>query len=581
MVDKIGSLVANSPVNKKDDDIPPSLKNYKAKEGDTPASLYKLFNFKTEKDFRKYAGLSDTAQIKTGTEIKVPTKAIETTFAAISREYNMSMADLKQLNPQLKDLNNIAKNAPINVPSKPFEKVEKVASKVEPESNIKAEKPAPQTSEELAADLKTVSNRTAAVGKPQFNALFEQLSKNNIENVIKEYDKISPKKSLIDMICSEWGSPKEGRMNAVSKIFDLVAEKKGAGVVPESTKADFNKELQDQFNSFGFVSTEKLDDIINKALGKTPASNLPQKDTSQKVILGSGKTFTLEKLRKDALNSGKKEIADKFETFRRAEARRLYGKDSGREASKIQLDLSRVKRPLPVIDEDNRITTEVSAPLPPTNPKGDLKGKVFLVNAGHGGYQTQNGYFDPGALSFAKDASGKYVPVQEYEITSRYTDDLIDKLRSNGATVVRIQGTVNTMSAEKVLNNLIEKHGKSNTMFIALHADSNENKTGSGILYNPHDSKDTLLSKHLLNTLNGEEWISAETTKRPSYNEKSKKEENNLHVLNSTKGLPSTLLEIEYLSGTKQANLNSSAFQQRFLAAAMKGIQNYYTPKGQ
>ena len=77
------------------------IQGYKIKNGDTIAKLVKAFNFKNEKEFREYFGLKDTAKLKAGQILKVPTTPLETTFTAISRKYNMSIADLKALNPQI------------------------------------------------------------------------------------------------------------------------------------------------------------------------------------------------------------------------------------------------------------------------------------------------------------------------------------------------------------------------------------------------------------------------------------------------------------------------------------------------
>lgn len=586
-----------------------ALNNYTAQVSDTPEKLYKLFNFKTEKDFRKYIGISGTAQLKKGTSIKVPTIGIETTFAAISRQYNMSIAELKTLNPQIKDFNNIQKDTPINVPVAPFKKDKPNTPK---EGSLPAKKIVSAENDispvmTLAQDLKKASNKTAAIEKNEFTEPFGKINKDIVENVIKAYDKISPNESLINMISSEWGSSKTSRKDAVMDIFNKLAEKKGAGTVTDEIRKEFEDELQKQFNSFGFVSTKKLDKIINDIIDK-PASSAKstKKDTSRKVFLGNGTVHTADKLKKDAENSGKKDIQSKFEAFQYAEAIRIFAKKQGKDINNlkvnlnninstkafceknklsiktIELDISRVRRPQPVIDENGKIVTDISPLMKPTVNKGELKGKVFLINPGHGGFQSENGAFDPGAVSFAKDASGKYVPVEEFAVVSRYADDMIEKLRAKGASVVRIQGTVNTMAKTGAIQNLVKKYekefGSENCMLISLHADSEPAKSGSGVLFNPHDNKDTILSYHMADKLNEESWVKADTSERP-YKLKDGKEKGNLYILTSSKNIASNLIEIEYLSGTRSANLNSSAYQTRFVNAAMNGVISYFNNK--
>lgn len=85
------------------------FQGYEVKKGETIYGLSKKFNFPSEAEFRKYVKLSGTAALKAGQYLKVPTDKVETTFAAIARKYNMSIEELKKMNPQIKDISGLEK----------------------------------------------------------------------------------------------------------------------------------------------------------------------------------------------------------------------------------------------------------------------------------------------------------------------------------------------------------------------------------------------------------------------------------------------------------------------------------------
>ena len=103
MVLRVDNKKSTAKVDNKKNGTEAETQGYKVKSGDTIQKLMKAFNFKNEQEFRKYFGLSGTAKLKAGQILKTPTAHLETTFAAISRKYNMSMADLKALNPQIEN----------------------------------------------------------------------------------------------------------------------------------------------------------------------------------------------------------------------------------------------------------------------------------------------------------------------------------------------------------------------------------------------------------------------------------------------------------------------------------------------
>lgn len=93
---------------------------YKVKKGDTLYSLAKKFNMSVE-EFKKYTGLSGGP--KAGEILKVPQYKISASFSSVAKKYNITSAELLELNPQLKNNPaNAKKNSFINVPKAPFEK---------------------------------------------------------------------------------------------------------------------------------------------------------------------------------------------------------------------------------------------------------------------------------------------------------------------------------------------------------------------------------------------------------------------------------------------------------------------------
>lgn len=301
-----------------------------------------------------------------------------------------------------------------------------------------------------------------AVGRPDFDMLIDEINPKNASAVIKAYTTDNPKnkksESLINTITSEIRSSKQDRKKAVMKVYDALAEEKGA---PPAKREEFKKELDAQFDKFfGMVNTEKLDKIIQEIIAmskQTPVSE------NTKITLGNEKTFTAGQLRDDAIKSAKKNP----------------------NFSNIQ-NLS-INRPLPYLNSEGKIEASCAVNWP-TNEDGSLKGKVVIVNAGHGGYNPSNGYFDSGTVYSTKDEDGNKIPIEEWEIASEYTGELTKKLQAKGATVVVVSGPVEKsaegMSKTEYLENLIKgergyedarelfKNTKqSDIAFISIHID--------------------------------------------------------------------------------------------------------------
>ena len=116
--------------------------------------------------------------------------------------------------------------------------------------------------------MKFAEDNTAAIGKEGFKSLLKQVNKDTVVKLIKDYDKISPNKSIIGMILSEIGSNDEemktaliGKGNGkttVRGVFTLLCDKaKDVGVDSDTIanfESEFDEELDKQLGNDGFFS---------------------------------------------------------------------------------------------------------------------------------------------------------------------------------------------------------------------------------------------------------------------------------------------------------------------------------------
>ena len=248
--------------------------NYTVKSGETLYSLMKKFNFKNETEIRGYLHLSGTARLQKGQKLTLPTVKVETTMSAIAQKYNMSLKDLMLLNPEIKDSSKVVKGQPVFVPIRPFDKTSTSQPNPTAVATPKKTSRTPSdkiasiqvTPEDIARDLKEAASDFGAVSGEKFINAFSKITSNNVIDVIKAYDKISPKESLIKMICREVSNSKESRKEAVMKIYNMLAQKVGENIATQAIATEFKTELNEQFDSWGLVSTEKLDEIIKNII---------------------------------------------------------------------------------------------------------------------------------------------------------------------------------------------------------------------------------------------------------------------------------------------------------------------------
>lgn len=428
---------------------------------------------------------------------------------------------------------------------------------------------------ELAVKMEhDIDNKSAAVGKDSFNELISLVTPKNAAQVIKAYDDLKTGESLINGITSEIGSSKQSRKTAVMHIYDALASQKN---IPASQRKIFEKELNDQFNSFGMVNTKELDKMINNMLlksdGVSKASSVTKTsggkvDTSQKVrFTEKSEIKTAEQWRKGAIASAKNEAVDKYKEFC-IQNNIIFDEND--------LDLTPMERIPAPVSKNGKVVANISPVLKPT---AKPNGKVVILNSGHGGYSVKSGNFDPGSYSFIKKGNGKYAPLLEYEKMQDYAEKAANKLRAKGYTVVIASGHAQTISEQGTVSKLVndissgkltnKKYNKKDIVFVSLHADSEPGKSGSGICYDSRFKDDSKLAQTIQTSLNEDDWIKAGLSERVWGN-------GGIQVLHQSEENPSVLLEVEYVNGSKSQNLDSSAFQNRFLDKLTVGLDRYF-----
>lgn len=457
------------------------------------------------------------------------------------------------------------------------------------------------TPNELATNIYTkAEEHWGAVGKPDFDALIKEINPKNAEAVIKAYPKNSKntkRESLINTITSEIRSDKELRKKAAMHVYNALATAKKA---PESKRKEFQAELDKQFDKLiGMVDTTKLDSMIAGLSGKAKVSR--GSATPQRVKAKTG-TSKSGQIRKSILKAAQKEISDAFYKSR-TDSRGItvpsyidqmvaaVNKNSTltptqkqqqiAKIRKAKVNISTISRPFPNVDKSGKIDN--TPKVTEFKPTRKSNGKVILLNEGHGGFTSSA--FDGGAYSFQEKPKGSntYYPIEEFQIVKPYSRDLTKKLQAKGYTVVTFAGEVTNMANRQLVQKLTAKYtkkfGQNNAMLISLHSDSGTSK-GSGVLYDKRDAKDTALATSINRALNKQSWISAKPAERP-YEEvdtktKQKKLTHSLYVLTKSHGIPSNLLEIEYLGGVRSLNLTSSAYRKQFVNGTLEGIENYF-----
>lgn len=142
--------------------------------------------------------------------------------------------------------------------------------------------------------FKLADDYSGAVSQKSFKDQLNKINKDNVLDVLNEYEKKSPNESLIEMICNEKGSSSAERQAAIAKVFGEVAKKaKENGVDVQHFQSEFNAESNYQFKKIGFTDASKMNTILNAVVvaTKNKASLTPQ----ERKAINSTNPAVLEK----------------------------------------------------------------------------------------------------------------------------------------------------------------------------------------------------------------------------------------------------------------------------------------------
>lgn len=553
------------------------------------SAIARKFNMSLS-DFKKLTGLTKDT-LKKGQVIKnVPHEKIPDGkgLKYLAEKNGMTLDELLKLNGLPKNyqpskgeyfyvfqknntVNNSPKKAAIKRNSKQVKKtqVQKIPQKVIPSANPN----------EIAEGIRdAVSSNFGAVGKEDFSKAFLKINDKNVKQVIQAYDALPDNdESLINAISSEVWSSKDLRKDAIMNIYDNLAKQTRNS--NSAKRQEFKAELDKQFGKFlGMVDTEKLDLMINNMI--TPQSG-PKKSNA---VLTSNTVDILKTSNggnsKDITTSTLTNIKDSSGNYVSAGTLKKWAISSGKKDKGFsKVENPYILRPLPNYNTETKKIEALTELREPTG-NGDLKGKVIILNSGHGGYQQNNGYFDPGTVLSVKNAEGKEMPIEEWRVAQSFVDSLSDELRSRGAKVIFVSGAVRNggMAQQHYLENLIAGNkgseevrelisdtDKSDMLFLSVHVESAKERPNSRmctVRYTKDIDKKLSenISKHLKK---GFMALTPDVT------------HDNLYVNNATKGVTSSLLEIGNIANNHITNsLLSSYDQKKYMKCVADAIED-------
>lgn len=571
-------------------------------------------------------------EARTKGEYVVTVSGNETGLTAIARKFNMSLSDFKKLTGLTKDTltkGQVIKNVPhekipdgkglkylaekngmtldellkLNGLPKNYqpakgeyfyvypkdtivqEKSGKTIQKTKPKQvkkidngNVRKKDTPSVSPQKIAEQIRdAVSSNYGAVGKEDFSKAFLQINEKNVKQVIKAYDELPDNdESLINAISSEVWSSKDLRKDAIMNVYDNLA--KQTKTVNASQRQEFKAELDKQFGKFiGMVNTEKLDSMINSMINQqaVPSKSKGASSSTPMEIMKSSNGGSSEDITSSTLTN----IKDGSGNYVTAGTLKKWAISSGKNDKGFsKVENPYIVRPLPNYNTETQ-KIEALTELREATSNGDLKGKVIILNSGHGGYQQNNGYFDPGTVLSVKNAEGKEMPIEEWRVAQSFVDKLSDELRSRGANVIFVSGAVRNggMAKQHYLENLIAgKKGsdevrelisdtdKSDMLFLSVHVESAKERPNSRMCTVRY-SKD--IDKELSDNINkhlkkGFMALTPDVT------------HDNLYVNNATKGVPSSLLEIGNIANGDITNsLLSSYDQKKYMKCVADAIE--------
>ncbi len=517
----------------------------KVKRGETINTLAKKYGM-TSNEFKAWVGLK-TNTLKPGMSLNLPNDVVPAGkgIFALAKKYNMTLEEFGKLNNLPKPYKNYtakqgerfyvkrkgssgrvqpAKSSSAKRAAGQKRSSAKVQTKragVTTNSSAKGSEPrssAGYTPTELANKIYDGSKKFAAVGKPDFDALIDQITPANVEKVLKAYTK---KESLINTITSEVMSGKKAREDAVMHVYDALAKAKGTS---PNARAKFYAELHKQlYDVWGMASTKNLDKMIEGMLASKP----PKAPTSKIITNKAGQKVQVLKSGYEVGVVGERKVSH-----------------------------TAAKPPIPV-DSKGQVIAEVVMYNPTS--KGPLSGKTIMVNAGHGwgGDDLKSATFRPGARY--KDVNGKML--EEWYKNRNFADNLIEELTRNGAKVVYTTG-----HAPQACD---AKEDFKADMLISIHCNAVDNNTEANGLKIIHDGVNSPSSDRLAQIMDSQ--LSKHVNYKCSLLPAAQTQHKYIGLIDESnrRKMPAVMLEMGFMSNHKD-RLNIDSYNQRKLA--MKNV---------
>lgn len=489
----------------------------------------------------------------------------------LPKNYRPSKGEYFYVFPKNNTVNNSTKKTAVKQNSK---QVKTVQVKKMPKKTVPSTTP-----KEIAEQISdAVSSNFGAVGKEDFTKAFLKINDKNVKQVIQAYDALPDNdESLINAISSEVWSSKDLRKDAIMNIYDNLAKQTRNS--NSAKRQEFKAELDKQFGKFfGMVDTEKLDSMINDMINPQagPKKSNEVSTSNPADILKTSNGGNSEDITTSTLTN----IKDSSGNYVSAGTLRKWAISSGKNDKGFsKVENPYIVRPLPNYNTETKKIEALTELREPTC-NGDLNGKVIILNSGHGGYQQNNGYFDPGTVLSVKNAEGKEMPIEEWRVAESFVDKLSDELQSRGAKVIFVSGAVRNggMAQQHYLENLIAGNkgsdevrelisdtDKSDMLFLSVHVESAKERPNSRmctVRYTKDIDKKLSenISKHLKK---GFMALTPDVT------------HDNLYVNNATKGVTSSLLEIGNIANNHITNsLLSSYDQKKYMKCVADAIED-------
>ncbi len=268
--------------------------------GESIAAIAKKFNCSVQDLIRvnaaKIHGKYPNAYFYAGEEIKIP-RTMEADEPVLFdrkskeeavQEYTAFMQKREQERIQAEQEERISANAQSvqGAGSPAAESVSEVEQTQQMQQSQELQKEAKEIAEEIYS---ACDDMAAAVGKERFEKALKRVNKDNILEVINQYEQLHPKESILAVISNEKGSSNEDRMAALTYIIDTLYEKgleAGADKYELNTlRNNFLSEMRYQYRKIGFVDNTKMESLLDTIRGVIIAAASDAEDITEKEAI--------------------------------------------------------------------------------------------------------------------------------------------------------------------------------------------------------------------------------------------------------------------------------------------------------